>query len=273
MNPKYCSEIFPAHNNIRKFLIAILVILPVLASAQFERKISVNVSGGLFRTIGPKEYPDPYYIDFEIPYLMPNFQTGWTIFGGIQYNISRKFSLEGNLGFARSGYWYYEAYDPDYNDYYCWMCWEIYDEYYEDALISGEDYLTLFNLSIGFAPKYYFLPSKRINPYALVELNFNYTSVDFIDSEYEAYVELGREDEYGESASETWMEKSFGLGFSPVVGTEFSVNDNIGIFFQAGYWMILLNKNEFEYAEEEENFHALKFQLGVRMSFWKSKEL
>ena len=90
---------------------------------------------------------------------------------------------------------------------------------------------------------------------------------------YEEYVKLGREDEYGESLSETWFEKSVGMGFYPGIGIEFNMNDNIGIFLQTGYWLILLNKNEFYYSEQEENFQAFKFQLGVRMSFWKSKKL
>lgn len=264
--------------NIRNFnpkilLLSSLIFIPILIHAQFENKISINLSGGLFKTFGAKDYPDPYDNEYTYPYLMPNFQTGWTIIGGVQFNYSRKISFEVNIGIARSGFWYYEYYDPWDGEYYSWDCWEIYDEYTDEPIASGENYLTLFNFSVGFAPKYYFLPSKRFKPYAILEINLNYTTVKYIDAEYEEYAKLGREDELDESWTETWMDKSFGIGFSPCIGAEFTVNDNIGVFAQTGYWLILLNKNEFEYPEDEHNFHAFKFQLGVRMSFWKSKKL
>lgn len=253
-------------------LLIVFVLFPAILSAQFEKKVSVNLSTGLFKTFGPKDYPDPYDDEYTFPYLMPNFQTGWTFNGGVQFNYNRQVSFEANLGIARSGFWYYEYYDPWDGKYYSWDYWEICDEYTDEPIASGENYLTLFNLSLGFAPKYYFLPSKKINPYAFLELNLNYTTVKYIDAEYEEYVKLGREDELGESWTETLMEKSFGFGIYPGIGAELTVNESIGIFAQTGYWLILLNKKEFEYLEKE-NFHAFKFQLGVRMSFWKSKEL
>lgn len=259
--------------NRKTLLITIFLLLPVLTSAQFEKKISVNITPGFFKTIGPKDYPDPYGYDYKLPHLMPNFQVGWSINGGIQFNYSRNISFEANLGIARSGFWQYDAYDPDYDDYYCWTCWDIYDDYSDEPIASGQDYLTLFNFSIGFAPKYYFLPSKKINPYALLELNLNFTSVKFIDTWYEEMVNLGMDVADEEDYTEFWLEKSLGLGISPVVGAEFNLSDNIGIFMQTGYWLIVLDKKEFEEPEEEENFHALKFQLGVRMSFWKAKKL
>ena len=269
----HASGCFKIKDPERIIVLSVLLLLPLVLSAQFEKKISINISPGIFKTIGPKDYPDPYEYDYKIPYLMPNFTTGWTVEGGVQFNYSRKISFGANLGIARSGYWYYDAYDPDYDDYYCWLCWEIYDENTYELVASGEDYLTLFNFNFGIYPKLYFLPSKRINPYTLLEINLNYTSVNYIDAMYEKYVSLGREDEYGESLSETWMEKSFGIGLYPGIGTEINLSDNIGIFLQTGYWLIILNKDEFELPEDEENFHALRFQLGVRMSFWKSKKL
>lgn len=267
------SFVFSTHRNMRFLIVTVILLLPIVTQAQFEKKISVNFTPGLFKTIGPKEYPDPYDPGYDYPFIMPNFQTGWILNGGVQFNYSRKVSFEVNLGFARSGFWNYDAYDPDYDDYYCWTCWEIYDEFTDEPVASGQDYYTLVNFSVGFAPKFYFLPSKKINPYGLLEVNLNYTSVDFIDAEYEEYVKLGREDEYGESASETWFEKSFGFGFNPMIGAEYTLSDAIGIYLQAGYWLIILNKKELYIPEEKENFNALKFQIGVRMSFWKAKEL
>ncbi len=260
---------------IRKIIILSgLILLSAITSAQFEKKISINLSGGIFKTFGAKDYPvGPGYDEDYLPYLMPNFQLGWTCNIGAQFNWNRYISFELNFGLANSGYWSYSSYDADNDDYYNYMYWDIYDEETDEILASGENYMTLFNLSFGLSPKYYFLPAKKFNPYALLEVNLNYTSVEYIDTKYDAYVKLGREDEYGESDTELLMDNSFAVGFYPGIGLEYALNDNIGFFAQTGYWLILLNKDEFETSDEAENFNAFKFQMGVRLSFWKAKEL
>jgi len=265
------------HLNPGKVLMLILFVsFSLSASGQFEQKISLNLAGGIFKTFGSKTYIPDWASGPEDkePHLMPHFETGWAVNGGVQFNINRHFSLLADIGFMRSGYWYYDPSDPnDPEDDYNYLYFEIYEDTIDYVVVaSGEDELTLFNLNIGLTPKYYFLPGKKVNPFIFAGININYTNVNFTDRQYEAYEDLGRLDEYGESESAAWMEKSFGFGLYPGAGVEYNLNDNLGFFLHAGYYMVFLNKNEFQYAEEEENLQALKVQAGIRFSFWKSKD-
>jgi len=258
-------------------MLVLMALISLSASGQFEQKVSLNFAGGIFKTFGPKTYIPDWASGPEDkePHLMPHFETGWAINGGVQFNINRHFSLLADIGFMYSGYWYYDPSDPnDPEDDYNYLYFEIYEDTIDYVVAaSGEDELNLFNLHIGFTPKYYFLPGKKFNPFVFAGININYTNVQFIDRQYEAYDQLGRLEEYGESETAAWMDKSFGLGFFPGAGIEYNLNDNLGFFLHAGYYLVFLNKSEFQYPEEEENLQAFKLQLGVRFSFWKSKDL
>jgi opacity protein-like surface antigen len=244
---------------------------------QFEQKVSLNAAVGIFKTFGPKTYIPDWASGPEDkePHLMPQFEAGWAVNGGVQFNLNRHFSLLADIGFMYSGYWYYDPSDPnDPEDDYNYLYWEIYEDTIDYVVVAtGENELSMFNLNIGLTPKYYFLPGKKFNPFVFAGIHINYTNVDYKDSQYEAYKDLGRLEEYGESESGSWMEKSFGLGIYPGAGLEYNLNDNLGFFLHAGYYLVFLNKGEFQYPEEEENLQALKVQVGVRFSFWKSKEL
>jgi hypothetical protein len=271
----HISNCYKLYKIFKPVILSVIILVPTLASAQFERKVSVNLSGGLFKTFGPKEYEiNENYNEDVYPYLMPNFQIGWLLNSGFQYNYNRHFSFELNLGISRSGYWYYDMYDAEYDHYYCWECWEICDEDTEETLASGEKYYTFFNTGIGITPKFYLLPSKKFNPYALFEFDINYTSIEFFDTEYDAYESLGRENEYGDSDSKMIMNNNFGVGIQAGIGVEYNLNDNLGFFAQTGYWLMFLKMEEFEEPKKQyENSHAFKFHLGVRLSFLKAKEL
>lgn len=263
---------------INKILLALIVFACSISTfGQFEQKISLNFSAGIIKTFGPKTYIPDWATtpDDKEPLLMSNFEMGWAVNGGVQFNINSHFSILADIGFMSSGYWYYDPSDPnDPEDDYNYLYYEIYADTIDwEVVASGEDELTMFNLNIGLTPKYYFLPGKKFNPYIFAGININYTNVDFIDHEYEAYKDLDRLDEYGDSETALWLDSSFGIGVFPGAGVEYKLNDNIGFFIQTGYYLILLNKNEFDYPEAEENFHAFKLQLGIQLSFWKSKDL
>ena len=258
----------------RKITFFCLIFFPIIIQAQFEQKLSINLSAGPFITIGKKDfapYPD-YPTDF-LPYQMPNFRTG--VFGniGLQFNANRHLSLNTDLGLMNSGTWYYSFHNDGIN----YLDFQLFEDDTTDVLLAeGSNEMTLLNLSLGFAPKYYLLPGKKINPYIFAGITINFTKVTFTDNYWQA-----RKDNNMLAPDDTgpyndFLEKNFGIGFHPGIGAEYNLNDNIGFFISAGYYIILLNKDNFkpqERVENKENFHSVNLHAGIRFSFLKSKNL
>jgi hypothetical protein len=260
----------------RSVLLFLITCVPLLSSAQFERKISINFSGGVFKTFGDKGYPSSAaWEGSEVPYLMPNYAIGTSWEGGLQYNFSRHLSVGINLGYLRSQYWWFDAYDEANDDYYSYLGFHVYDPVSGEIEEESANYLTLHNRHLGLSAKYYFLPAKKFKPYALTEVNLNILDAEYIDNQYDVYERLGRLDEY-----EFEYNTSFELftayscvGFLAGGGIAYTLNENIGFFFETAYWFIFLNWEEYMEPVELSNFNAFKFQLGVRFSFIKSKQL
>jgi opacity protein-like surface antigen len=259
---------------VHSIAVFLLLCIPLSSRAQFERKISLNLSGGVFKTFGDKAYPDTDDKNpekNEIAYLMPNFEIGYSLQGGLQYNFSRQLSIELNIGYMHSAFWWYDVYDEYDNP--CSYLGFTYTESGEEETESN--FLMLNNLHFGLASRYYFLPANKFNPYALVEVNLNILDSEYIDHQWDVYERLGRLDELGyeNSTSQMILEAHSCVGFLAGGGVDYSLNENISFFFEAGYWFIFLNWEEYIQPVELSNFNALKFHLGARFSFIKSKQL
>ena len=76
------------------------LLIPFLAFSQFEQKISVNLSGGIFSTVGAKTYMPDYGTspEDEQPTQLANYKPGVYASLGIQYNINRHFSIQTDAG-------------------------------------------------------------------------------------------------------------------------------------------------------------------------------
>ncbi|MFA6402171.1 MAG: outer membrane beta-barrel protein [Salinivirgaceae bacterium] len=114
------------------------------------------------------------------------------------------------------------------------------------------DNVQFWNLQIGIAPKFYLLASKKVNPYLFTEVNLNYTSI---------YV-------MGLTAKKGYP----GIGFYPGAGIDFMVSDNFGIYVQGGYSFISVGSDPYSFGESE-NYKALKIEVGIKISFLKSKTI
>lgn len=254
----------------KQIIIVIIIFFPFITRAQFEQKLSINLSAGTFKTIGSKTYLPEWASSQEEsePLQMPNFRPGVLGIAGIQFNLNRHLSLSADLGLMYSGQWYYNVYDNvNYLDF------AIYDSITDELLADGSDELTLLNISIGFTPKYYLFPGKKINPYIFAGLTLNYTKSDFTDNQWQAYHDLNMLDPDDTGPCSPYLENSFGLGFYPGLGGEYNLSDNIGFFISMGYHLILLKKENFKSPEQEENLNFIDFHAGVRFSFLKSKNL
>ncbi len=260
----------------RKFLPFLTTMLILLTTsnqltAQFEHKISLNLSTGIFNTIGSIEYDGEYQ---QEPTLMPNFKTGFSFGGGLQVNINVHFSLEATIGLFASTGWYYDASDggAPYNYLY-------YEEYVDpendnyDILFSGENEMTLSNLVFGFTPKYYFLPGKKLNPFAFAGITYTITHVDFIDNATADYLSNGLLNGPEEGDVNYWFTDHSGLGLSLGAGIVYRISDLFGVFAQAGYYFTPLKEDAFINNLKYADFHALNISLGVRLSFMKTKDL
>lgn len=268
-------------STIRKHLTIPLLVLVLAATglplkAQFEQRLSVNLSGGYFNTIGWSGYKaewwspgDPYE-----PALMPNFKTGVSFSGGLQYNFSRHLSVEFRLGFQFSPGWYFD-YSDDGAEPFNYLYYEIYaDTITYETVAKGENYMDMGNYYLGLAPRYYFAPGRRMNPFIFAGVHINYLDTYFHDREYDAYVALGRESEISENTSLTeWFDYHVGIGFSAGAGAEFALNDYLGLFANVCYHFIPLNEESFFEDTKYAEFHALNIHLGARISFFRSKEL
>ena len=269
------------HKKIRKQvnLTAMIILLASLSGplyAQFEQRLSVNLSAGYFNTIGWTGYEDEWWSpgDPYEPNLMPNFTAGVSLSGGLQYNFSRHLSVEFRLGYMYSPGWYYD-YSDDGSEPFNYLYYEIYtDTFTYNIAASGENYMDLANFHVGIAPRYYFAPGRKLNPYLFGGISINYTDTYFDNMEYEAYKDLGREDEYtGADNLTDWFDYQVGIGFTAGVGAEYALNDYLGLFAQVDWHYIPLSEGAFYEGNNYANFQAINIHLGARISFFRSKEL
>jgi len=258
----------------KPIVLIIITFFPFIIQAQFEQKLSINLSAGPFKTIGPKDYvPYEDYPNEFWPYQMSNFRTGIFVNLSFQYNLNRHLSLTADLGLMYSGAWYYSYADDGIN----FLDFQLYQDDTTDILLEeGSNEMTILNLSLGFAPKYYFLPGKKINPYIFTAITLNMTQVTYTDNYWQARKDHDMLAPDDTGPSNDWLEENVGIGFNPGLGAEYSLNDNIGFFISAGYYFILLHEENFkteEQRENKENFHSINLHAGVRFSFLKSKDL
>lgn len=256
-------------------LIIALTGITVQLHAQFEQKLSLNLTGGYFNTIGWSEWePDYGGAGFTEPTLMPNFRGGPSFSAGIQYNFSRHLSLEFQVGYSYSPSWYYD-YSDDESDPFNYLYYEIYQDTIEYNVIeSGENEMDMFNFHLGLAPRYYFRPGSLVNPYLLAGITFTITDYYFQNNEEEAFRALGRLEEYEQNDQLIhWFEWHTSMGFMAGAGVEFAFSDYLGLVVQTGYHYIPLKEEAFYDENKQSDYHDLYFHLGVRISFLKSKEL
>jgi hypothetical protein len=247
---------------MKKILILFsFLLIPLLLNAQYDQKLSIGLSAGGFKTIGPTGTDD-------MPMQMPNYKPGIAFGGGIQLKISNRLSVMAEGGLMISQRWIYKG-----EEYVCDLTWTINDPITDALLAEGEDYLDIYNYSFGIKAKYYFMPEKKWNPYFHAGCNFNRTLCCFENAEWAAYKNLGMLAADDTIPGNDNLENSSGLGFSSGLGVEYSPNDKFHFFFESAYHMIILDKTKFKDVLREENFHAIRLQLGLRWNFIKSKEL
>ncbi|MFH0758549.1 MAG: outer membrane beta-barrel protein [Bacteroidota bacterium] len=264
-------------------ILMILIIVPNPLAAQFEQKLSLNISAGYFNTIGWTGWQDEWSqgSDYYEPTLMPNFKGGPAVYAGIQYNFNRHFSIEFQLGYSLAPGWFYDASDPSDPD--AEPVNSLYYEIYADTvnwevLASGENYMDMTNVHMGIVPRYYFGPAKRFNPFIFAGISLNYTSTYFEDLEYKAYQSLGiTVDENGgpvePSVLNYWFDDQVGLGLMAGAGIEYARNDSWGLFATASYHFIPLKDGSFQLEAIYGDYHDISIQVGARISILKSKEL
>jgi opacity protein-like surface antigen len=243
------------------FILISFLLAPLFLSAQFEQKIGIDLSVGGFKTVGATGTDD-------MPMQMPNYKPGFSANGGLQFKISKHFSLTAEGGIMFSKRWAYKGEDFV-ND----LTWVINDTITGALLAEGEDYLDIFNYSFGLRFKYYFLPEKKFDPYIFAGVNVNRTRSFFDNTEWAAYKKLGWLAADDTIPGNDNLEQSFGFGINPGLGVEYSPNDKLHFYLESGYYLISLDKKSFTDALREENFHAIRLQVGVRLNFIKSKEL
>jgi len=254
----------------KKCILLFLLLVPLALHSQFEQKISVSLSGGMFYTMGASTYRPDYWSSPEddAPLMMSNFKPGADVMLGIQYNLNRHISIQLDGAVHYAGQWYFEEDgisvlyynidDPD-ND--------------EISLASGENELMFTNIAIGITPKFYFRPGKRVNPFLFAGINLNLTSTTFKDNEWAALKEHGLLDPPDDPPEQAFDLQNTGPGFFPGIGLDLALGDRLSLFLLSGYRLVLLKEDNFYTPEQHENLNALSVQAGIRVSFIKSKDL
>ncbi|MCK4749259.1 MAG: hypothetical protein KAT15_19535, partial [Bacteroidales bacterium] len=99
-------------------------LIPVISLAQFEQKISINLSGGMFSTFGTKTFMPDYgtSAEDEQPLQISNYEPGVFTSLGIQYNMNRHLSIQADVGVMYAGKWFYDDYDG--HNYTGWAVWD-----------------------------------------------------------------------------------------------------------------------------------------------------
>jgi hypothetical protein len=237
--------------NITLVFIAFIGLIGQNTFGQFEQKFTLHASVGYTAPYGPisYSYPMPGYEE-EKPYLFSNFSGGTVLNFGVQYNANRNLSFGVKLRPLYLFSWEYS--DENVN----------WSEYYE---------MSLFNLGLGINTKFKFLPSNKINPFLYGEISGNYTTLGF------AYVS-NTEGVDGPNERPAFLENSMGLGFNAGVGFDFSLNENLGAFIQGGINNIQIQNEDYNplYYDgylEKENFNTMYIEIGLNISFLKSKNI
>jgi opacity protein-like surface antigen len=246
-------------------LLFLFMFVSLIAYPQFEQKVSINLSAGMFKTFGDKY---GYRDDGEPrPKQMPSYKAGIASELGIQFNINRRFSILAELGIMYSNKWELIS-DDGFN----WMHWENYDD--TVYVSEGFNNLNLFNLSIGIKPKLYILPGKKFNPFIFTGININYTHAKYSDNQWADFVAHGLNGPDSHPYN-PYLKKNVGLGFNPGLGIEYNPSEKISVFLTAGYYHIFMNEKNFQYDQPESSadFNAFLIQAGIRYSFIKSKNL
>jgi len=250
---------------MKKGLLFFLVILiPILTNGQFDQKVSINLSSGIFKTFGKKISVDP---DPE-PMQMPNYRMGFSANVGFQFKIGERFSLSAEAGIMISNKWFYKAPGSD-NNYFSWSFTDTTTAIYYE----GEAYMDIYNYSFSIKPKFYLSPGNKLNPYLFAGGNITWTRAWFEDSEWTKRNELNYFPGGYYDPSHNILEENFGIGFNPGLGVEYSPNDRMHFFLESGYYFIKLKEEQFKSPSLEENFNALILQVGLRYCFIKSKDL
>jgi len=247
----------------------VILLLPFLGFSQFEQKISVNLSGGIFSTIGAKTYMPDYgtSAEDEQPTQLANYKPGLYASLGIQYNLNRHISIQADAGIMHANKWFFDDYDGvNYTHFAVW------DDVNDILLAEGDNEFSLFNIGLGLTPRYYLLPGKKINPFIFAGINMNITSTTFEDNEWKARRDHGML-EVDEDPDRANIENNTGIGFYPGIGLDFSVSDHIGFFLTSGLYYFLTDEENFYTPEQKENFSAITVQAGIKFSFLKSKDI
>jgi hypothetical protein len=245
-------------------LFFIIFLIALKSNAQFEQKVSINISSGIFKTFGQKLSVDPY----PEPMQMPNYKMGFSANGGLQFKISERFSLSADFGIMISQSWYYKYAGSDNN----YLYWSFTDTT-TGLAYEGENYLDIYNYSFRINPKYYLVQGKKWKPYLFAGININLTTANYVSTLWAKYEEINYLPVGEPVAYNGNLENSFGMGFNPGIGIEYSPNDKFHFFLESGYYFIMLNKDHFKSPELEENFNAVVLQVGLRYCFIKSKDL
>jgi hypothetical protein len=246
----------------KKIIVLGFFLFPTLLFAQYEQKISINLSLGGFKTFGNR------FTEYTGPLQMANYKMGSAVNAGLQFKIGEHFSLSAEFGIMRSTRWNYPTQDKD-----NWLYWTINDPITDAVLEEGEDYLDIYNYSIAVKPKIYLQPGKKWNSYLFAGANINWTRCWF---ENNLWAAMDRRNLLAPDDTEPYndnLEQNFGLGLNPGLGIEYSPNDRFHFYVETGYYFISLKKENFKDPAREENFNAVLFQVGLRMNFIKSKEL
>jgi hypothetical protein len=172
---------------------------------------------------------------------MPNYKMGFNATGGLQYKLGESLSLSADFGIMISNNWNYRTPDKD-----NWLYWTIDDPNTGAVLEEGQDYLDIHNYYISVKPKYYLLKDKKWNPYFSAGININWTRAWFENNLWAAQKRRGLIPPEETVPYNDNLEESFGIGFNPGFGMEFSPGDKIHFYLETGYYFIALDKNNFK---------------------------
>lgn len=250
--------------------IAILVLIPLGSNAQFQQRASLNLSAGIFSTFGKRTYMPDWGTseDDREPFQISNYRPGLSASLSFQYNINRHLSLLAEFDYLHTSGWKYTMYeDVDY------LNWEIYDTLTDDLLYAGKNILNLTGMTFGLGAKYYLFPGGKFSPFLFAVFDYAILRADYTDTEWQALHELEMLDPEDNVPWNPYLEKNRGPGIKPGIGLEVNFSDRLGIYMNCSYTFIPLKEENFKTPEQVENFHAVNILWGLRISFWKSKEL
>ena len=239
-----------------------LILIQLLANAQYDQKVSLNFAIGTFKTFGTK------YTEYAGPLQMPNYKMGLNGNIGVQFRLGEHLSMSADFGVMITNRWNYTTQDVD-----NWNYWSIEDTTTWQVLAEGENYLDLHNYSLSVVPKYYLLPEKKWNPYFFTGINVNWTRCRYENNYWYTMKDLGL---LGPGDTEPWndnLEESFGIGFNPGFGLEYNSGGMLNFFFETGYYLIALDEKKFKDSARVENLNAFMLQAGIRLYLLKSKDL